>query len=250
MPSKRPLEILAMIVDIFIPCFIDQLFPHTGFNMIKILEKHDVSVQYNPEQTCCGQMAFNSGFWDEAKAMGIKFLKDFPNNRPIIGPSASCVGYVKNHYEKLFHNTPYHNEYKQITRNIYEFTDFLVNVLKVKETGAIFNHKVTYHDSCAALREYGIQDEPRQLLKHVKGLELIEMEETETCCGFGGTFSVKHESISTAMAEQKVEHARATGAEYIISTDSSCLMHQYGYIKKHKIPLKVMHIADVLASGW
>ncbi|MBC8487624.1 MAG: (Fe-S)-binding protein [Bacteroidetes bacterium] len=239
-----------MIVDIFIPCFIDQIFPQTGMNMVKILEKLGVKIHYNDNQTCCGQMAFNSGFWDEAKEMGEKFLKDFPNNRPVVAPSASCVGYIKSYYPKLFFNTALHNEFKQLQRNIYEFTDFLVNVLKITDLGATFEHKVTYHDSCAALREYGLKDEPRRLLKNVKGLELIEMKDTHVCCGFGGTFSVKHEAISTAMAEQKVHNALDTGAEYIISTDSSCLMHQDGYIRKHKLPLKVAHIADVLASGW
>ena len=239
-----------MIVDAFIPCFIDQIYPETAFNMIKILEKLNVSVHYNTEQTCCGQMAFNSGFWEEAKEIGEKFIKDFPNDRPVVGPSASCVGMVRNHYPKLFHNTVLHNESNQLIKNIYEFTDFLVNILKVEDIGASFNAVVTYHDSCAALREYGIKEEPRKLLRHVKGLELIEMKDTDVCCGFGGTFSVKHEPISTAMAQQKVENALETGAEYIVSTDSSCLMHQDGYIKKHKLPIKVIHIIDVLASGW
>ena len=133
---------------------------------------------------------------------------------------------------------------------MYEFTDFLVNVLKLDDTGAEFNHVVTYHDSCAALREYGIRDEPRALLSKVKGLTLKEMNNNEVCCGFGGTFSVKFEPISTAMAEQKVKNALDTGAEYIVSTDSSCLMHQQAYIDKHKLPMKTMHIIDVLASGW
>ncbi len=239
-----------MKVDIFIPCFIDQVFPQTGMNMVKILEKLDIEVNYNPNQTCCGQMAFNSGFWDEAKDLGEKFLKDFPNDRPVVAPSASCVGYVRNNYEKLFFNTASHIKYNRLKKNIFELTDFLVNVLKVTDLGATFNHKVTYHDSCAALREYGIKNEPRELLKHVKGLELIEMKDTDVCCGFGGTFSVKHEAISTAMADQKVQNALETKAEYIISTDSSCLMHQEGFIKKHNKPIKVAHIADVLASGW
>jgi L-lactate dehydrogenase complex protein LldE len=239
-----------MTVDIFIPCFIDQFYPQTGMNMVKILEKAGVDVHYNDNQTCCGQMAFNSGFWDEASELGEKFLRDFPHDRPVVSPSASCVGYVRNYYEKLFFNTAFHLEYKRLKKNIYEFTDFMVNVLKVVDVGAAFNHKITYHDSCAALREYGIKNEPRILLGHVKGLELIEMKDTDICCGFGGTFAVKHEAISTAMAEQKVHHALDTGAEYIISTDSSCLMHQEGYIKKHKLPIKVAHIADVLASGW
>ena len=239
-----------MQVDIFIPCFIDQVFPQTGMNMVKILEKLGIEVHYNPNQTCCGQMAFNSGFWDEAKNLGQKFLKDFPNDRPVVAPSASCVGYVKNNYEKLFFNTASHLKYKKLNKNIFELTDFLVNVLKVTDLGATFNHKVTYHDSCAALREYGIKNEPRELLKNVKGLELIEMKDTDVCCGFGGTFSVKHEAISTAMADQKVQNALETKAEYIISTDSSCLMHQEGFITKHNKPIKVAHIADVLASGW
>lgn len=239
-----------MHVDVFIPCFIDQFYPETGMNMVKILEKLGVEVHYNKDQTCCGQIAFNSGFWDEAKAIGEKFIKDFSNNRFVVGPSASCVGMVRNYYDVLFYNTALHNEYRQLKKNIFEFSDFVVNKLNVVQIGAEFNHVITYHDSCAALREYGINNEPRLLLKQVKGLEIREMEHASECCGFGGTFAVKHEPISTAMAEQKVEHALATGAEYIISTDASCLMHQEGYIKKHKLPLKTMHLIDVLASGW
>lgn len=238
-----------MDVDIFIPCFIDQVYPQTGFNMVKILEKAGVNVHYNPNQTCCGQFAFNAGYWEEAKKLGTKLINDFSNNRPVVGPSASCIGYIKNYFDKLFYNTSHHNEYKHLQRNIYEITDFLVNVLKITDFGSVFEHKVTYHDSCAALREYGLKDEPRKLLRKVQGLELVEMEETNTCCGFGGTFSIKYEGIASAMAEQKVHHALDTGAEYIVSTDSSCLMHQYGYIKKHKLPLKVAHVMDVLASG-
>ncbi len=239
-----------MLVDIFIPCFIDQVYPETGINMVKVLEKLGVSAHYNGNQTCCGQMAFNSGFWDEAKAMGEKFIRDFQNDRPIVGPSASCIGYVRNYFPMLFHNTALHYEYKQLRKNIYEFTDFVVNILKREDVGAVFEHVVTYHSSCASLREYGLKDEPMKLLSHVKGLELREMKEHDVCCGFGGTFSVKFEPISTAMAEQKVKHAMETGAEYIVSTDSSCLMHLQGYINKHNIPIKTIHIIDVLASGW
>lgn len=238
-----------MEVDVFVPCFIDQVYPETAFNMIKVLERAGVKVHYNSEQTCCGQMAFNSGFWDEARQLGIKFINDFSRGRPVVGPTASCTGYVRNYFDELFYNSAYHNEYKHLQRNIFEITDFLVNVMKVKDFGSVFEHKVTYHDSCAGLREYGLKNEGRELLKKVKGLELIEMEETETCCGFGGTFAVKFEPISTAMAEQKVHHALDTGAEFIVSTDSSCLMHQAGYISKHKLPLKVAHVVDVLASG-
>lgn len=239
-----------MTIDIFIPCLIDQLYPQTAFNMVKILEKLGHTVEYNTNQTCCGQTAFNAGFWDEAKTMGEKFIKDFPNNRPVVGPTASCVGMVRNYYSELFHNTALHIECRRLQKNLFEFTEFLVKELKVTDVGATFEAKVTYHDSCSALREIGIKEEPRLLLQNVKGLELIEMKDTETCCGFGGSFSVKHEAISTAMAEQKVKNAIDTGAEYIVSTDLSCLMHQEAYIKKHKLPIKIMHLIDVLASGW
>jgi L-lactate dehydrogenase complex protein LldE len=239
----------ALEVDIFIPCFIDQVYPETGFNMVKILEKLGVKVHYNSNQTCCGQMAFNSGYWDNAKELRVKFIKDFSNKRPVVGPSASCIGYIKNYYEKLFYNSPWHLEYHELKNNIYEITDFLVNVLKVEDVGASFAAKVTYHDSCAALREYKLKDEPRKLLARVKGLELVEMADREVCCGFGGTFAVKHEAISTAMAEQKLNNALATGAEYIVSTDASCLMQMQGIINKQGLDIKTIHIVDLLAEG-
>lgn len=239
-----------MLVDIFIPCFVDQVYPNTGMNMVRILEKLDIAVNYNPNQTCCGQMAFNSGFWDEAKKMGEKFLKDFPQDRKIVGPSASCIGFIRNYYGWLFHNTANHLEYKQITRNVFEFTDFLVNEIKVENVGAQFPHVVTYHDSCAALREYRLTDEPRRLLAQVAGLTLREMKDHDVCCGFGGTFSVKFEPVSVAMVRQKVKNALDTGAEYIVSTDSSCLINMQSYIDKNNLPVKTIHIIDLLATGW
>ncbi len=238
-----------MEVDIFIPCFVDQFYPETGFNMLRLLEKLGVEVHYCNKQTCCGQVAYNAGFWDEAKAIGEKFIRNYSNNRLVVTPSTSCAGMVRNNFNELFYNSALHIEYKQLQKNIIEFTDFLVNVLQVTDVGAVFNHVVVYHDSCASLREYILGDEPRALLRYVRGLELREMERRTECCGFGGAFSVKHEAISTAMAQQKVDDAIATGAEYIISTDSSCLLHLDGYIKKHKLPIKTAHIADVLATG-
>jgi L-lactate dehydrogenase complex protein LldE len=239
-----------MLIDIFIPCFIDQVYPETANNMVKVLEKVGCDVHYNVEQTCCGQPAFNGGFWDDCKEVGQKFIKDFSNDRYIVSPSASCVGMVRNYYGELFHNSALHNEFKQVQKNIYELSDFLVNVMHVTDLGAKLEGVATYHDSCAALRELKIKSEPRILLSKVKGLELREMKDTETCCGFGGTFSVKYEAIAVSMADNKVENALATESEYLISTDQSCLMHLEGFIKKQGKPLKVMHLADVLASGW
>lgn len=237
-------------VDIFIPCFIDQLFPETGLNMVKVLEQLGCSVNYPKGQTCCGQPACNSGFQDEARSIAKKFCKDFGGtDRYIVAPSGSCVGYVVNQYDHLLKNAAEYNTYKKIKPRIFEFADFLISVLKVNDLNVSFPAKATYHDGCGALRECHIKDQPRQLLAQVQGLELTEMKECETCCGFGGTFAVKFEPISIGMAQNKVESALAAGAEYIISSDMSCLMHLDAYIQKQHIPLKTMHIADVLAAG-
>jgi len=239
-----------MKVQIFVPCFVDQLFPQTAFNMVKVLEKSGCMVEYNPNQTCCGQPAFNAGFWDQSKEVCSKFIKDFSGDDYIVAPSASCVGFVRNYYMKMFENSSLHNDIKYLQKRIYEFSDFMVNVLKIENVGASLHTRATYHDSCAALRECKIKKEPRQLLSNVSGLQLLEMEDVETCCGFGGSFAVKFEPISIGMADQKVNNALKTGAECIISTDMSCLMHIEGYIRHKNINLQTMHIADVLASGY
>lgn len=238
-----------MKTGIFIPCFIDQLYPETGFSMVKVLKKAGVETHYNPAQTCCGHVAFSNGFWDEAKCLGEKFIRDFMDYDYVVGPSASCIAMVRNYYPEMFTNSAWHNENKYLSKKIYELTDFLVNILNKPDLGAKFEARVTFHDSCTALREYGLKDEPRILMSHVEGLDLIEMNESDVCCGFGGTFAVKHEAISTAMAEQKVQNALYTDAEYIVSTETSCLMHLEAFIKKHKLPIKTIHLADLLAKG-
>lgn len=237
-------------VHIFIPCFVDQLYPETGFSMVKVLEKLGCTVHYNAGQTCCGQPAFNAGFWNESKEVCEKFINDFKNAEYVVSPSASCVGFVRNYYGKLFDNSSMHNYVKALSNKTYEFSEFLTNVLKVKDVGATLNGVGTYHSSCASLRECKLGNAPLELLSHVKGLSLKPLVDAETCCGFGGTFAVKFEGISINMGEQKVEHALETGAEYLISTDLSCLMHLQGYIDNKKYLLKTMHLADVLASGW
>jgi L-lactate dehydrogenase complex protein LldE len=239
-----------MTVELFIPCFIDQLYPQTAFNTIKILEKAGCKVVYNAEQTCCGQPAYNAGFWEEAKIVGGKFLNDFSETNYIVSPSASCTGMVKNSFNDLFTNTVVHNKCRAIQSNIHELSDFLVNIIKKDYFGAELEGRAVYHDSCAGLRECNIKAEPRQLLSKVHGLELVEMKDTDVCCGFGGTFAVKFDGISSAMAEQKVNNALEMGADYIISTDSSCLLNLQAYIDQHDIKIKTMHIADVLTHGW
>lgn len=237
-----------MKIQLFIPCFVDQLFPETAFNTIKVLKKAGCEISYNRKQTCCGQPAYNAGYWDESRTIAKKFIKELNPSEYVVSPSGSCIGFIRNHYEKLFEgNNPFAGK---SPLQFYEFTEFLTEQLNITDVGATLNGVASYHDACGALRECAIKAGPRRLLSKVKGLEIRETDDCEICCGFGGTFAVKFEAISTGMAEQKVLHAVEKGIEYIISTDSSCLLHLDGYIKKHGYPIKTMHIADVLASGW
>lgn len=247
-----------MQVELFIPCFVDQVKPSVAFDMIRVLEKAGCQVLYNTEQTCCGQAAFSAGFWNDAREVAEKFIQEFPLpdpkkpyskavEKPIVSPSASCPAMIKNHYSALFQNSSFHNQCRKVQRNMYEMSEFMVNVLKQTNIGGKLNAKVCYHDSCSALRELNIKDAPRTLLKEVEGLELVEMNDCESCCGFGGTFSFRFEAISVSMAQQKVEQALATGAEYLVSTDYSCLMHLDAYIKKQNLPIRALHLAELLA---
>jgi L-lactate dehydrogenase complex protein LldE len=239
-----------MIVDLFIPCYVDQLYPDTAMNMVKVLERVGCGVNYNHEQTCCGQPAFHAGYWDHCKEVGEKFIKEFQTDRYIVSPSSSCPGFVRNHYSEMFQNSVLHNQFRQVQKNMFEFTDFLVNVLKITDLGARMNGVGVFHDACSGLREYGIHREPRLLLSKVRELEMKELPGAENCCGFGGMFSTRHEPIAVGMAEQKIQAIESTGAEYIIATDMSCLSHLEGYIKKQGKNIRIMHVADVLIQGW
>jgi L-lactate dehydrogenase complex protein LldE len=218
--------------------------------MVKILRKAGCDVHYNPKQTCCGQPAFNAGYQEDARAVAEKFLRDFSGNEAIVAPSASCTGHVKNYYGHYFKDSADWPACQAVQGAMFEFSQFLVDRLGVTDLGASLPGKATFHDSCSGLRECGIGPGPRKLLSHVRGLELVELQDNTQCCGFGGTFAVKFEPIAVAMAEQKVDNAVATGADYLISTDLSCLMHLDGYIQKFKRPIRTMHLVDVLASGW
>lgn len=240
-----------MKVQLFIPCFVNQFYPQVGKNMLKLLEKAQQEISYNPKQSCCGQIAFNSGKWKIASKMATKFINDFDNDKVIVSPSASCSSYLKNYYTKLFKDDKAMlDRFKAFSSNIYELSDYLVNKLNFTDFNAHFPHTVTFHDSCSGLREYKLTDEARILLNQVKELQLVEMKETHECCGFGGTFAVKHKHISQAMVQQKVENAMATNADYITSTETSCLLNIEGYIQKHQLPLKTLHFSEILVQGW
>ena len=237
-----------MKVSLFIPCFIDQFYPHVGVSMVQVLERLGCEVDYPEGQTCCGQPAFNSGYWDEARSVAEHSLKTFANSEVIVSASGSCGAMMRVFYPELFKETALHFDALKMAPKIHEFSEFLVNVLGVKDVGARFPGTVTFHDGCHGLRELGIKTEPRELLSRVQGLNLIEMADTETCCGFGGTFSVKFPSISTAMGEVKCTNILATKADYVVSNDSSCLMQIQGLLDRHGNQVKCLHLAEVLAQ--
>jgi L-lactate dehydrogenase complex protein LldE len=239
-----------MKIDLFIPCFIDQFYPETAINTVKVLEKAGCMVNYNPQQTCCGMPAYHAGYWDEAKEVGNKFLSDFQESDCVVTPSATCVGMIRTGYNDLFTNSMVHNQCRNLQGKVFELADFLVNVLQREYFGAELEGKAVLLESCVGQNQCQQAVEPRVLLSRVLGLELLEAPDSDTCCGFGGMFSVKFDAISSAMAEQKINHALAAGADYIISTDQSCLMSLDAYIKKNDLTIKTMHLADVLAHGW
>ena len=237
-----------MKVSLFIPCFIDQFYPHVGISMVKVLERLGCEVDYPEGQTCCGQPPFNSGYWDEARPVAEHALKIFAESEVVVSASGSCGAMMKVFYPELFKNTEHHFAALKLAPKVHEFSEFLVNVLKAKDVGAAFDGTVTFHDGCHGLRELGVKKEPRELLRHVKGLKLVEMGEAETCCGFGGTFSVKFPSISTAMGEVKCASILATSADYVVSNDSSCLMQIQGLFDRQGQKVRCLHLAEVLAS--
>jgi L-lactate dehydrogenase complex protein LldE len=236
-----------MKVSLFIPCFIDQFYPRVGVSMVQVLERLGCDVDYPEGQTCCGQPAFNSGYWPEARAVAEHALDLFAQSDVIVSASGSCGAMMRVFYPQLFQETARHFEALKLAPKVHEFSEFLVNVLGVRDVGARFSGTVTFHDGCHGLRELGIKSEPRELLRHVAGLELLEMGDTETCCGFGGTFSVKFPAIATAMGEVKCANIVATGAEYVVSNDSSCLMQIQGLLDRQGQKARCLHLAEVLA---
>jgi len=236
-----------MTVTLFIPCFIDALYPRAGISMFEILERMGHKVDCPEAIACCGQPPFNSGYWAEARTIAGPVLERLRDAEAVVIGSGSCGAMVKKFYPELFAATPQAALAKQVAARTWEFSDFLVTHLGDTVLGAKFPHKVTYHDGCHGLRELGIRSSPRVLLGKVAGLELVEMKE-DVCCGFGGTFAVKFPMISTAMGEVKCANAAETGAEYIVSGDSSCLMHIQGLLSRQGSRLKTIHLAEVLNS--
>lgn len=237
-----------MKVTLFVPCFIDLIYPRVGMAMVEILESLGHTIDFPEELTCCGQPPFNSGYWDEARKVARPVLDRLEESGAVVIGSGSCGAMLKVFYAELFAGQPEEAQARALSEKCYEFSDFLVAKLGVTSLGAKFAHKVTVHDGCHGLRELKQKRPVRELLSHVEGLEMIEMTEAETCCGFGGTFATKFPMISTAMGEVKCASATATGADFMVSNDSSCLMHLQGLLDREGKPLKTIHLAEILTA--
>lgn len=218
--------------------------------MVRVLEHAGCELDFDTRQTCCGQPAFNSGFRDRAREVAAGTIELFDNVDYVVAPSGSCTAMCRNFYPELFADDPA-QEYRagHLRRKLFEFSEFLVRVLGIDDVGATWRGRVTYHDACHALRELRVHDEPRRLLRNVRGLELVEMDLAQSCCGFGGTFSVKFPELSSAMAADKVESIRRTGACAVVSSDASCLMQISGLMSRMGLCIRTMHLAEVLAEG-
>ncbi|WP_147677922.1 (Fe-S)-binding protein [Algibacter pacificus] len=244
-----------MKVGLFIPCYINQLYPQVGKATIELLEKLKVDVVYPSGQTCCGQPMANSGYEYEGEGACHNFVNNFKDFDYIVTPSGSCAYHVKKHYDII----PQTEEVTKVRTNVYELCDFILNILKVKDLGASFPHKVGVHKSCHGLRglRLGSCSEvvgPKfsyieELLTEVKGVEIMPIKRGDECCGFGGTFAVTEEAVSVKMGKDKIKDHLESGVEVITATDTSCLMHLEGLVNRNKQPLKILHIAEILNSS-
>lgn len=237
-----------MRISLFIPCFVDQFFPRVGMAMTRVLEGLGHEVDFPEGQTCCGQPAFNCGYHSDARSVAEHALGCFADAETVVVPSGSCATMIRVFYRELLGGGPHAEAAERLAERTFEFSELLVDRLGVTNVGATLPGRATFHDGCHGLRELGIKRAPRVLLENVQGLELVEMPEAESCCGFGGAFSVKFPQVSTAMVEVKSRSLAETGAEYVVSNDPSCLMQIQGYLDRQKQPAKCLHLAEVLAS--
>ncbi len=239
---------MAGRVSLFVTCLVDQFFPRVGLSMVDVLERIGYEVDFPEAQTCCGQPAFNTGYREEARQVARHFLEVFAGAEYVVVPSGSCTSMITKHYQELFRKEPKWLEMtERVVPRVWEFSKFLLEVARVEDVGARFEGVVTYHDSCHALRELRIQEGPRRLLSRVRGLTLREMGKSEECCGFGGTFSVKFPDVSGGMVRTKIDSIVETGAEYVVAVDASCLMQIQGALSRAGLPVRTMHLAEVLA---
>jgi L-lactate dehydrogenase complex protein LldE len=242
-------------VGLFIPCYVDQLYPHVGMATVELLEKCGVNVEFPTAQTCCGQPMANTGCTEQARPLAEKFLQVFAPYEYVVAPSGSCVAMVRHHYEEYFHGRP---EYEALRKKTFELTEFLTDVLKVGKIEGRFPYRVGLHQSCHGLRELRLASsseivgksfgKAEQLLKGLEGIELVSLARPDECCGFGGTFAVNEEAVSCMMGEDRIHEHEQAGTQVLTANDMSCLMHLEGLIRRQQKPIRVMHIAEILAG--
>lgn len=236
-----------MKVNLFVTCLIDQFYPTVGEAVVEVLERLGVEVEFLHEQTCCAQPAFNDGFRDDARPVARRLLHLFPPDIPVIVPSGSCGTMIRRYYADLFPpDSSDAARLRQLQPMVFEFSEFIVDRLGVTDVGAAWSGKFAYHDSCHLLRELGVRQQPRKLLGAVRGLELLELRDRETCCGFGGLFSVKFPHISDAILRAKLDAVGATGADFVVANDMGCLMQIGGALSRQRSPIRALHLAQVL----
>lgn len=235
-------------VSLFVPCFVDQLLPDVAVDTVTVLRRIGYAVEFPEDQTCCGQPAFNTGYWNEARPCAEHFVRVFKHADVIVCPSGSCATMVRSFYADLLATSSLRADAIAVAGRTFELSEFLVKVAAVTQVGATFSHAVTYHASCHGLRELHLRDEPLQLLREVQGLKLVEMARPEECCGFGGTFAAKFPDISGAMGNSKAENVAASGAEFVTAIDPSCLLHLQGILDKRHVPARTIHLASILAQ--
>jgi len=237
-------------ITLFVQCLVDGLYPEVGEAMLTIFERLGIQVDCPGGQTCCGQPAFNAGHWKAARVAAKRFIEIFEDAEWIVCPSGSCVNMVKNHYKDLFEDdAAWAERSKQVGLRTFELSQFLVDILGIENTDTSYHGKITYHDSCHLLRGLGVKEQPRRLLRHLKQAQFVEMKDSDRCCGFGGTFSVKYPDISTAMVDEKIRNIIASGADTVTGCDISCLMNIQGRLSRMGSQIKVRHIAQLLADN-
>jgi L-lactate dehydrogenase complex protein LldE len=241
----------ALRVSLFITCYNDTLFPDTGKAVVRVLERLGHTVEFPAGQTCCGQMHWNTGYQAEALPLVRRFVEQFRGAEAVVVPSSSCVAMIRDHYPKMateIGGPALIADVSQLLPHVFEFSEFLTERLGLEDVGAYYPHRVTYHASCHGLRNLGLGDGPMRLLKAVRGIDLVELDGLEQCCGFGGTFAVKNADVSSAMLEEKTAAVLTTGAKACTACDNSCLMHIQGALHRQKTGVKTLHLAEILAG--
>jgi L-lactate dehydrogenase complex protein LldE len=240
-----------MRVSLFVTCFNDTLFPRTGEAVVRVLERLGVEVDFPLEQTCCGQMHWNSGYQRQALPMVRRFVKVFGDSEAVVTPSASCAGMIREYYPRAAEvagDAQLAKAVASLGERVFELSELLVDELGTTDVGAYYPHRVTYHPTCHSLRMLGVGERPLELLRAVRGLDLVELPAADECCGFGGTFAIKNAEVSTAMLTDKVRHVLDTRAEVCSAGDNSCLLHIGGALSRQRAGVRTVHLAEILAS--